>query len=386
MNARIRPARLAALLLAALPIHGLAGCGKSPNLDAPAGGAIVPESYPVRSLFVALEPGAGAPKRTDAEALARAREALAKLRARGASFEQVAREMSDDRATAVDGGWLGFVADWTGDPAAVVGAARSLAIGAVSEPLSTPGGRLLLQRLSREEGRAVEAKVVAPIDGFAFAWHDVDAQQPASRTRDAAYADAAGFVVRLRAQAREGSSPLGAAAAAPAGGSEAEARAKPMQFPVRRATSPGFERLADAVLSISPGEVTDPIDTPQGWLVARRLPYARCYVRHLVVTTESSPAYTKPDARSEEQARAIAAAALGRIRRDPAAWDAVVREVSEEAGSRSIGGFVGDLSNVLPPARRAAPEFEDAVWRLAPGETSGLVTTRFGIHILRRVD
>ncbi len=92
----------------------LAGCGD--DASAPAEGAdaakvraaqaataegmAIVATYPVRYVYVAFQPppraGVAAPRRTEAEALARAREVVARLRAPGASFAQVAQEMSDD--------------------------------------------------------------------------------------------------------------------------------------------------------------------------------------------------------------------------------------------------------------------------------------------------
>lgn len=369
--------RLGAVALIALT--ALVGCGpRDPEPPPePAPKKIVPESYPIRMLFVSYARPKGEKARTKDEAIARANEALAKVRAPGASFEAIAREMSDDSISAPDGGWFGFVADWTGPQEAdLVTAARALKVGEVSAPFGERNGQMIIQRLSRDEGRAVEARLVAPVDGVLVPWHDLVKSLPLSDTKDAAYEAAANAVVALRAGTYE----IGASGGKLLGG-------QPFTAPIRRVMPPGFEKVAERVLALKPGEFTDPIETKGGWLIAQRMAYVRCYARHIVVTSETSPAEIKPSKRTSPEAHALAREALDRLRREPGAWDELCRKVSEEPFSKDIGGFVGDLTNTVRPERRSqAPEFEMAIFKLAPGETSDLVETRFGVHIFHRDD
>lgn len=56
------------------------------------------------------------------------------------------------------------------------------------------------------------------------------------------------------------------------------------------------------------------------------------------------------------------------------------RELSEDAGSAELGGDLG-------PAGRGifAPEFEDALWALEPGQLSQPVETEYGVHLIKLI-
>ena len=74
-----------------------------------------------------------------------------------------------------------------------------------------------------------------------------------------------------------------------------------------------------------------------------------------------------------------AEAALGRLKAGES-FDKVARAVSKDPATAVRGGK-------LAPFRRGTlvPEFEDAAFRLKVGETSGIVKTQFGFHIIRKL-
>ncbi len=283
--------------------------------------------------------------------------------------------MSDEPVSAADEGFLGFIGDWTQDPMIVVKAARALKEGEVSEPLATSFGQQLIQRLSRAEGKALEERFVISFDGVFAPWHDLVKTLPETFTKDASYEAAAKVVMALRANEVE----MHDAAGRILGG-------KPTEAAIRRGTMAKYELVYAAVSTMKAGDVTDPIETPDGWLIARRLPYVRCYARHILITHETSPKFLNPVERSRADAGKLAEETLATLKRDPKEFDRLVKEVSEEVGSRILGGFAGDVCNVVPPASRAIPEFEAAVRKLAPGGISDVVESRFGFHIIRRED
>lgn len=58
----------------------------------------------------------------------------------------------------------------------------------------------------------------------------------------------------------------------------------------------------------------------------------------------------------------------------------LAREFSEDAGSAEVGGDLGTAGRGI-----FAPEFEDALWALAPGELSHPVQTQYGVHLIKLI-
>lgn len=63
---------------------------------------------------------------------------------------------------------------------------------------------------------------------------------------------------------------------------------------------------------------------------------------------------------------------------DGAKFEDVARQYSEDPGSAERGGDLGFVGKGT-----LVKEFEDVAWTLKPGQTSGLVRTQFGLHIIR---
>ena len=79
----------------------------------------------------------------------------------------------------------------------------------------------------------------------------------------------------------------------------------------------------------------------------------------------------------EAEARAIAQGLLDKVRAG-GDFAAIAKASSEDQGSAQGGGDLG----CFPPGRMV-PEFDDAVFALAPGQVSELVKTSFGYHVIR---
>lgn len=377
MNVRPIPVLFAACLAAVAP---LAGCGETAAPKPPPETKKAPPetaTYPIRHLFVEVRDKPRSPTkpaRTRDEALAFARATVARLRAPGADFVAIAREVSDDVVTSAGEAFGGFRSFWAGDEAAVVEAASKLAVGEVSDPVPAPAGFHVLQRLSREEGRAIEARVVVPMEGMLFRWVELDPRPEPHRTRAEAYSEAADAVAKLH------------------GGAQVERLAlelmnvRTFALPMRTNLLPGWDAFITASYAAKVGEWIGPIETSEGWAVARRQPYARAGVRHFVVGHRDSPGPAKRE-RSRDEALAIALAAFKRLVDDPSSWDQVVADTSDEPGSRAVGGYIGDFTTVAEPAQHMAPEIERELLRMAPGSRSDdVVETRFGFHVFWRLD
>lgn len=98
----------------------------------------------------------------------------------------------------------------------------------------------------------------------------------------------------------------------------------------------------------------------------------RVRARHLLLRVP-------PEASEEQQAevRGRAEAALERIR-GGADFASVARELSEDPGSKDQGGDLGFFAR-----GQMVPAFEEIAFSLEPGQTSELVKTDFGFHVIR---
>jgi hypothetical protein len=107
-------------------------------------------------------------------------------------------------------------------------------------------------------------------------------------------------------------------------------------------------------------------------LYERDTPGSRVHARHIIMTY--------PQGGTQEQKDSVRAVMEGLLRRVRAGADfaALAREHSQDPGSGSQGGDLGwfERGDMVRP-------FEEAAFSLAPGETSPVVETPFGYHIIR---
>ena len=95
-------------------------------------------------------------------------------------------------------------------------------------------------------------------------------------------------------------------------------------------------------------------------------------VRHILI---NAPKDAAPDVKQKAKARAEAL--LAEVRKSPATFAEVAKKNSEDPGSAANGGdldFFGRGAMVKP--------FEDTAFAMKPGETSNVIETDFGYHIL----
>ncbi len=138
---------------------------------------------------------------------------------------------------------------------------------------------------------------------------------------------------------------------------------------------PDFEA---AVASVQPGELGPLVETPFGWHVVRRDAVTQVRVRHLLVS--HSGAHQSVSERTRDEARAIADTALGRIQAGED-FAAVVAELSDDAPTAQHGGDIGWIA-----PGQMVPGFEAAAMALAKGQTSEVVETAYGFHVLNRTE
>jgi parvulin-like peptidyl-prolyl isomerase len=105
-------------------------------------------------------------------------------------------------------------------------------------------------------------------------------------------------------------------------------------------------------------------------------PEEQVHARHILISTKS------PDAPSEggldkAQARAKAEEVLKRVKAGEN-FESLAKEYSTDPGSKESGGDLGWFGR-----GRMVPEFEKAAFALQPGQTSEIVESPFGFHIIK---
>lgn len=83
---------------------------------------------------------------------------------------------------------------------------------------------------------------------------------------------------------------------------------------------------------------------------------------------------------AREKARARAEELYRRLQNRPSDFAELAKRHSQDPGSAAKGGDLGAISRGM---MKEAPEFEEALFRLKPGEISPPVQSRFGFHIIQ---
>jgi len=141
-----------------------------------------------------------------------------------------------------------------------------------------------------------------------------------------------------------------------------------------------YAAIADAVFGLQVGEVTPPIRMPLGYVVAQRCAVEKIGSRHILIRykgAKNAEASVKRDAKA---AGALAEKVHAEATVAGADFAALAKKYSED-GSAERGGELGSVGRGM-----FAPAFETAAFALKPGETSKVVETDFGFHIIQRVE
>jgi len=96
---------------------------------------------------------------------------------------------------------------------------------------------------------------------------------------------------------------------------------------------------------------------------------------HVLIKVKATPEAT--EGHPDEEARKLAQSALDQAKAG-ADFAALAKKMSEDQGSAPQGGDLGCFER-----GRMVPEFENAAFSLTPGQTSDLVKTQYGYHVLR---
>jgi len=281
-------------------------------------------------------------------------------RAPDADFGSLARRFSDDAETSASGGDMGVVSPWALHPD-IAAAAQPLALGQVSEPVETPEGFSILFR--REPSWAQAAEIVVSFDGAVR----YVPRQP--RDREAARA----LAEDIRRRVLDGAA-MEEEALRHSDAPEREHGGITPPF-ARGTRHPEFEAV---VWRLSPGELSEVIETPTGFHLVRRMPIERVQVRRIEVFFSDGNA--DPAARrTREEARARIEEARRRALLPDADFAALAAEFSDGAEA-SKGGMMDPFARGVHPL-----PLERAAFQLSAGQVSGVMELPGEFIIIKRV-
>lgn len=137
------------------------------------------------------------------------------------------------------------------------------------------------------------------------------------------------------------------------------------------------EPFEKATFALPMGGISDVVETEFGFHVIRREPLDEAHVAQVLIQWKDIPGAKARRTRAEAHARAEEA--LARLAGGEA-FDEVARSLSDGA-TAPRGGDLGWFTR-----GQFLPDFEDAVFALRPGETSGIVETKAGFHVIHRME
>ena len=141
-------------------------------------------------------------------------------------------------------------------------------------------------------------------------------------------------------------------------------------------------RVEAEAFGLSVEEASIPVETEAGFVIVQRTqtpaePVAEIGARHILIAYQGSQRVDPAITRSREEAKALAESIVQEVR-DGKDWDALWQEHSNEPGGRP-GGDLGMFAR-----GQMVPEFEQAAFALEIGQTSDVVETPFGFHVILR--
>ncbi len=138
------------------------------------------------------------------------------------------------------------------------------------------------------------------------------------------------------------------------------------------------ELFANAVQKLKPGELTEVLENSAGYHLLKLTDMRGGDAHKTSNETRAQHILLQPNAiRDEEQTKLQARELHDRLVKGES-FEALAKQLSDDPGSKVAGGDLG-----WQPAGVFAPEFEQAIGALKPGEMSAPFRTSFGWHIAK---
>ncbi len=149
------------------------------------------------------------------------------------------------------------------------------------------------------------------------------------------------------------------------------------KLPMLARQDPQLPPFFQSVFTLKEGQISDPVDTPFGYIVFHRIPLELITARHILIQYQGAARATQT--RSRDEAMALAQDLVKRAQGGENFEE--LAKSNSDGPSAPQGGMLGRF-----PRGQMVPEFEDAAFLLKPGEVSGVVETPFGFHVIQRVE
>ncbi|MET0341592.1 MAG: peptidylprolyl isomerase [Polyangiales bacterium] len=154
-----------------------------------------------------------------------------------------------------------------------------------------------------------------------------------------------------------------------------------------RPSQPGAfgAEVAQAATALRPGTIGDPVETPQGYFVIERRTDPptgpqRVSAKHILISFKGAEHAITGVTRTEAEARTLAEQIAKQAKEPGADWSALAQH-TDEPGSKETGGDLGAFAR-----GQMVPAFERIAFGLQVGQTSDVVQTPFGFHVIQRYE
>ncbi len=147
------------------------------------------------------------------------------------------------------------------------------------------------------------------------------------------------------------------------------------KIPMLRADTPNLMPFLKAGLSLKEGQISDPVDSPFGFIIFHRVPLDVITASHILISFKG--ASRSEQNRSRDEAKKLAGELAEKAQKGEDF--ANLARMNSDGPSAPKGGLLGTFGR-----GQMVPPFEEAAFALKVGEVSGVVETPFGFHVIKR--